>query len=267
VWFLDPAPISVGLGVGAVEFGRAEMPTLLVASGQDHSDAVTVATDAPWAPAVRSLEHWLTEQRNQRVRLRLVLSGRLVRWQLLPWQEAVGGSAELKAYTSLHFRTAFGQLADDWELLRSPQPPGRSTPVCAVDRSLLHKLGNMCRNHGIRLQLVAPYFSLAFDHWRRRLRGPVVWFGAVESDSMTLALMQRGRWLALHSERLHANWQERLPGLMAQIAIPLGIDAVAAPLLLTGVGAPPPTGAGLAFTWLPPITIGRTGASRLALGI
>ena len=30
MWFLDPAPIPVGLGVGAVEFGRAGMPALLV---------------------------------------------------------------------------------------------------------------------------------------------------------------------------------------------------------------------------------------------
>jgi len=267
VWFLDPAPIPVGLGVGAVEFGQVGMPSLLVDTDQDHSDAGAVATDAPWAAAVRLLEHWLAERRNQRVRLRLVLSGRLVRWQLLPWQGTLTGSAEQKAYALLSFRTAFGQLADDWELLGSPQPPGRSTPVCAVDRSLLETLGSMCRRHGARLQVVAPYFSLAFDHWRRRLGGPALWFGAVESDSIALALMQHGRWLALHSERLQADWQERLPGLMAQITIPLGLDAAARPLFLTGVGAPPATGTGLAFTWLPPKTGDRAGPSRLALGL
>jgi hypothetical protein len=182
--------------------------------------------------------------------LEVVLSGRFVRWQLLPWRAELSGRSETQAYAGVRFRETFGKLADAWDILPVALPPGCTAPACAVDKALLAALQASCAEHGARLQLVTPYFSSAFDAWRAHLKGNAVWFGTVEADSCTLGLLQAGKWSALQTQRVFGDWRDVLPVMVAQIGLANGLDVSQAPVFLAGTMAPPVAKPDFAFSWL-----------------
>lgn len=220
----------------------------------------------PWRPAVAALAGRLGKQRGTGAALRVVLSGRMVRWQLLPWRPELANPREFAAYAALRFRETFGGVADAWRILPAPQPPGGAAPACAVDAGLLDALRGACEGAGLRLVEVTPYFASAFDHWRAVLGGKTAWFGLLESDCLSLGLLRGGRWAALRAQRLKKDWREELPGMMAQLGVCAGLGDAAAPLYLAGGGDEPPAG-GPPFVWLRPAA--RLGAAgcRMALGV
>ena len=223
----------------------------------------------PWRPAVTALARLLAEPGYRKPRLHIVLSGRFVRWQLLPWRPELTQPKEVSAYASMRFRETFGKAADDWQVLHSVQPPGKTVPACAVDAALMEALRNTCEAAGARLAGVTPYFACAFDRWRTALKGKTLWFGLIESDCMSLGLLQGDNWLGLRTQRLDGDWRDALPGMMAQIGISAGLADSSAPLYLAGSGEPLATSAGLSFVWLQPKaqTTPAMVGGRMALGV
>lgn len=223
----------------------------------------------PWRPALAALADWLAGRgAATRPRLRIVLAGRFVRWQLLPWRAALTRPQELAAYATLRFRETHGKAVEDWQVLHAPQPPGKTVPACAVDAALLQALRGVGADSGARLVSVTPYFAAAFDRWRPMLKGKVVWFGLLEEDALSLGLLRAGDWVGLHTQRLdpeRGDWRAVLPAMLARIGIPAGLDQ-AAPLYLAGAGAPPAPVDDLPFTWLRP-RLGSLADARLALGV
>lgn len=226
-----------------------------------------------WQPAVTALSNWLADKGDRLASVHVVLSGRFVRWQLLPWRPELAGAQERAAYATLCFQDTFGKLAQGWQVLQSLQPPGRAVPACAVDTALMQALGAACSSAGIHLASVKPYFASAMDRWQSSLRGGTVWFGVVEPDSLTLGLLQQGRWLGLQSQRISGDWRDLVPGLMAQMGIACGLPGAVSvstiPLYLVGTGDVPSQQRGLAFIWLQPKTvIGKpSGHARMAMGV
>lgn len=205
-----------------------------------------------WAAATSALACLLAEQGGPAPTLRVVLSGRFVRWQLLPWRPELTRGSELAAYAALRFRETFGAAAQGWQVLHAPQPPGRPVPACAIDGALLEALRSGCAAVGARLSLVTPYFACAFDHWRRTIGRNTAWFALVEADCVSLALVQGGQWTGVYTQRIDQKWQQVLPGMLAQTGIAAGLAQQQAPLYLAGPDAPPAPINGLPFTWLQP---------------
>lgn len=226
------------------------------------------AARLPWRPALEQLGHWLDRQKGRRYQVQLVLSDRFVRWQILPWRVELSGVAERTAYAALRFRETYGRAAQDWSILPANLPPGQPAPAAAVDTALLEALRASCQSSGSRLQSIAPYYSSAFDHWRRIAKGPACWFGSVDTDTLTLGLLQGGRWTALQTQRLASDWRAPLPALMAQIALACAVPEATIPLYLCGDLSPPTPQPDLPFTWLSPQQLpDRTAPGlRLALG-
>ncbi len=222
----------------------------------------------PWQPAVAALATWLDTQAGAKPTLRVVLSGRFVRWQLLPWRPEITQPDELAAYATWRFRETFGHGAEDWQVLHSPQPPGKAVLACAVDAALLAALRAACQSAGARLAAVSPYFACAFDRWRHVVGKKTAWFGLIESETVSLGLLRDGNWVGLRTQRVNAHWRDALPGLMAQISISAGVADAALPLYLAGDGEPPAPAAGLTFTWLQPKAQAQRAlpGGRMALG-
>jgi hypothetical protein len=214
--------------------------------------ASAAGASEPWRAAVDALSAWLATQKGKSLRLQVVLSGRFVRWQLLPWRAELSGRSETQAYAGVRFRETFGKLADAWDILPVALPPGRTAPACAVDKALIAALEAACAEHGARLQVLTPYFSSAFDAWRTRLKGNAVWFGTVEADSCTLGLLQAGQWTALQTQRVYADWRDVVPAMVAQIGLASGLELSTAPVFLAGTLAPPVAKPDFAFSWLRP---------------
>jgi hypothetical protein len=226
-----------------------------------------------WRAAVDCLAQWLSEQKGQALQMQVVLSGRFVRWQLLPWRIELSGRAELTAYAALRFRETYGKAVQGWSILPAALAPGHTAPAAAVDRGLVDALNALCKTHGAQLQALTPYFSSAFDTWHGGIKGQAAWFGTVESDMLTLGLLQGGQWTALQTQRLSGDWRAPLNALMAQIALSCDVPDAAQPegklpLYLAGDLPAPVAQPDMPFTWFAPkpLTERNTPGLRLAMG-
>ena len=273
MWSLSAPVIRVGLSQHAVTVAR--MPRF--GSSLDPSTAGAVehlacspaaAHGEPWHAAVERLAQWLEAHKAQRFSVQLVLSGRFVRWQLLPWRVELSGGTELAAYAALRFRETYGRAVQDWSILPAALAPGLTAPAAAVDSALVEALVQACKAHGAQLQELSPYFSSAFDAWHGDLKGKAVWFGTVESDTLTLGLLRDSQWTALQSQRLSGDWHAPLAALMGQIAMSCDLPDAAVPLYLAGDMPAPPAQATLPLVWLAPKPLGQRTAPglRLAMG-
>lgn len=203
------------------------------ASNFKHLDCPPIAGAPPWRSAVNALTEWLASQ-NPKPLLHIVLSTRFTRWQVLDGKTELIHPEEVAAYAALRFKETYGKLAENWNLRHSPQPPGDSIPVCAVDAGLLEALHQMCKDTGARLVCVIPYFSAAFDHWNPSIKGSLRWFGVVEPDCISLALLSNKGFVSLRSQRLDTPLQDALPGLLTQMGVACGISAGTLPIYLVG---------------------------------
>lgn len=273
MWFPDAPLIRVGLSQQGITMVRSKRLGRGQAPEPERLACVSVPGQGePWRAAVDCLAQWLgghnERHKGQRLKVCVVLSGRFVRWQLLPWRAEVSGQGERAAFAALRFREVFGKTADAWSIAPASLAPGRSAPAGAVDGALVAALQKVCADHGAQLQQLTPYFSAAFDSWRSRIKPAAAWFATLEADTLTLGLLIDGRWAALQSQRLGGDWREPLRALMAQITMASGLAEPAPALYLAGDLAQPPASADLAFTWLSPQ--GRaaqtTPGARLAWG-
>jgi hypothetical protein len=261
VWFPDARLLRVGLSQHGLTLVRGARPDN-AAPDLRLDCAGAPVHGQPWRPAVDQLAQWLAAHDAKGLRVSVVLSGRFVRWQLLPWREELSGVSERASFAALRFREVFGLGAGAWDIRPASLAPGHTAPAAAIDQDLVAALQTSCQQSGAQLQRVTPYFSSAFDHWRSSLQGSPVWFGTLESDSLTLGLLQGGAWLALQTQRLDGPWQAPLRALMAQMAMASGLSDTSgssdsrgeepAPLYLAGDMAPPAPADGLAFHWLAP---------------
>jgi len=204
-----------------------------------------------WRPAVQALADWLSAQ-HPKPALHIVLSSRFTRWQLLDSKVGLSQPDEVAAYAALRFKETYGKVAEHWSLMPSPQPPGSSLPVCAVDVALLDALRHMCKEAGASLVSVAPYFSSAFDRWQSALKGTVRCFGVVETDCLSLALLGPKGFISLHSQRLDTPLYDTLPGLLVQMTVACGLSASNMPIYLVGKAPAslPAVPTGLSVQWL-----------------
>ncbi|WP_342617519.1 hypothetical protein [Rhodoferax sp. GW822-FHT02A01] len=275
MWSPSMSVVRVGLSHKAISIGKVPLLGRGRVQAVEHlSCSADPLVDEPWRAAVERLSLWLESNQGQSHRVQVVLSGRFVRWQLLPWRLELSGRDEMAAYAALRFRETYGKSAQNWSILPAAMAPGHTVPAAAVDRALLEALASVCERHGARLQWLTAYFSSAFDAWRGVLKEPNAWFGTVEADTLTLGLLQAGQWTALQSQRLSGDWRTPLLALLAQIAMACDVPQMELPLYLAGEGPAPSvaTIAGAtgdqAFTWLSPwqMGLGATPGLRLALG-
>lgn len=275
MWSLDTSVIRVGLSQQAVSIGKVSLMGWGSVDRVEHLACSAPSAGAePWRAAVDRLAQWLEAHKGTRHGVQVVLSGRFVRWQLLPWRLELSGQSELAVYAALRFRETYGKAAQGWNILPAVMAPGLNVPAAAVDSALIEALTATCATHGARLRQLSAYFASAFDAWRGQLKGRSVWFGTVESDALTLGLLQDGQWVALQTQKLSGDWREPLQALMLQMGMACDVPVAQVPLYLAG-DMPPPTFASVGkgtgqqpFTWLSPRQKSMAAAPglRLALG-
>lgn len=273
----SPKTLNVGLSPQRLVFAETQkMWPGKVATCDSISYAETADAEA-WRPAVVTLARLLAAKRKanpkQTLTLRIVLSGRFVRWQLLPWHPELTQPKERVAYAKLSFRETFGNAVEYWQIQLPPQPPNQTMPACAIDAALLAALHSACKDAGAHLVAVTPYFASAFDRWRNMLKGKAAWFGLVEAGCLSLGLLHGDNWIGLRTQRLdearREDWRDALPGMMAQIGIPVGFEAAVTLLYLAGDSEPPALAENLPFVWLRPTALDDSGmvGCRMALGV
>jgi hypothetical protein len=264
--------VNIGLSPGGLVLARTRgrwRPGLADCESIACVESADAREEEPWRAALAALASRLPGKATGKTKVKVVLSGRLVRWQLLPWRPELGGARELAAYAGLRFRETYGRGAEAWHVQCSPQPPGHPIPACAVDAGLIEALRRTCQAADARLVAATPYLATAFDHWRKRFRGGPAWLGLIEPDCLSLGLVSDGRWIGLRSQRLAESWSATLPAMMTQLSIAADFAGPPAPVFLAGAIAPPEPIQGLPFSWLSPEWAPAKGlvACRMALGV
>ena len=193
-------------------------------------------------------------------KLNIVLSEHFARWQLVPWQVEVESTAEKEAWAKHSFREVYGEISRHWQVRCATQPPGASTPACAIDGNLLTALNQLATNHGCRLDSLRPLLVAAAERWQRKIPRGIAWFAVLEPGRLNLGLLHDRRWRALHAEPMATadDHGEQLAGLVTRGALAAGIAPGEGRLLLCGeradtCPAPFPAGAvqrlGSALAW------------------
>ena len=107
----------------------------------------------PWQGAVNALR---AHEFKQRCRVTVILSNHLVRYALVPWNEALSGAAEEEAYVRHHFRKIHGERAKDWTVRASEAPRRAPRLASAIDTKLLEELKRSFPKGKAKLVSVQP---------------------------------------------------------------------------------------------------------------
>jgi hypothetical protein len=106
----------------------------------------------------------------------------------------------------------------------SETSPQGARLACAVDRELIEQLSRICAASAVRLVSVEPFLVAAFNRIRRTVGSGSCWIVVEEPGRLTLALIQRGAWLAIRSRRSDERWRMVLPEILERESAFLGLD-------------------------------------------
>jgi hypothetical protein len=180
--------------------------------------ACTPATSGrPWEAACAALTDFLADGMRRRVRLGVVLSDRLARYQLLSWQAGIVTRADWRAYAMNRFEAVYGEAARSWRLKIDLVPPGTPSLACAIDGDLIDALRGVAATNLSRLISVRPNYLSVFSQRRHALRGNALWFGVVEQRHVCLGVLSGQTWRAIRNEGAADGWQAALPGMIRRI--------------------------------------------------
>ena len=216
-------------GVELARYGRGFRPALI---------ASAAVRAEPGESAADVFARALADTRWHRADTRIVLSGHLVRYQMLPWSAALATDADRLAYARLEFAAVHGDKAQSWDLALADAPAGAAAPVCAIDAALIASLKATCTGATLSLVSVTPRFVAEFDRVRQHIaRGPGG-FALVEPGRLTLGLFDHGRWRALSNPRFEGPAAAALAAELtqAQALGTVGVDG--ARLHVVFAGAP-----------------------------
>ena len=167
-----------------------------------------------WQAALTKLEQMLRGEEWKNADVTVVLSNHFVRYDCLPWNEAVKGEEELIALARHRLTQIYGAAAQTWLVRLSPAGKGAARMVAAIDNALLEKLRLMTAETGHQLHSIQPYLMASFNCFAKGLASGDGWFVAAENGRFALALFRSGRWQRVQLRRgagmaaLH-EWLER----------------------------------------------------------
>jgi hypothetical protein len=141
-------------------------------------------------------------------RLCVVLSNHLVRYAVLPWNEALASKRDWEAYARHTFETTYGTAVSEWRIRACGT--GRRAPrvACAVDGALIDSLRAIPGVVSIQ-----PYLMTAFNARRAAFGAEGGWFVLHEEGRLALALIGKGGWRRVRVRQAAAGW----PGMLADL--------------------------------------------------
>lgn len=220
-------------GVELARYGRGLRPALIAAG--------SVAAEAGEGPG-EALARALADTRWHRADAQVLLSGHLVRYQMLPWSAALATDADRLAYARLEFVAIHGDKAQSWDLALADAPVGEPAPVCAVDAALVASLKATCTSAALKLSSITPRFVAEFDRVRQHVAKGPGGFVLVESGRLTLGLFDNGRWRALSNPRFDGPVGAALAAELTQAqALGAGGDAARVHIVFAGIAEPLPS--------------------------
>jgi hypothetical protein len=206
--WLRKKPLRIGLGAKRIMLSGAK--ALELQAGDD------------WRGAVAALPEMLKAHRG--VEASVVLADQFARYALLPHNDAVKTPAQWLALARHRFGALHGAIAADWEVKVTETAPLGARLACAVDRELIEQLATNFVAAGVKLISVQPFLVAAFNRIRQTVGNGSCWIVVEEPGRLTLALLQRGAWVAIRNRRSDERWRTVLPEILERESAFLGLD-------------------------------------------
>ena len=210
--WLKKKHVRIGLGAKRVMVSGAK--PLDIPAGED------------WRAAVDSLPALLKQRACREASV--VLADQFVRYALLPWNPAVKSADQWMALARHRFNALHGAAAAGWEVKVTETAPNGARLACAVDRELIQRLALAFTQAGVMLVSVEPFLIAAFNRLRSGILNSMghgtCWIVVEEPGRLTLALIQRGAWVAIRSRRSDERWRIVLPEILEREGAFLGLD-------------------------------------------
>jgi len=210
LWRKKPLRISLG-------------PDGIIVSGTKAVTPVQAPSMGDWRTSMDALSSVLKDHRNAEASV--VLADQFVRYALLPYNAALKTSAEWLALARHRFSALHGARAAEWDVKITETAPDGARLACAVERDLIAALAERFVASGVRLVSVQPFLVAGFNRIRRTVGNGSCWIVVEELGRLTLALIQRGAWLAIRARRSDARWQQALPEILERETAFLGLPA------------------------------------------
>ena len=195
-------------------------PERVYVSGARSLD-LSPGADGGWQQAVAALPGILKGRSGV---ASVVLADQFVRYALLPHNETLKSDEQWAALARHRFSVLHGPRADEWQVTLAATAPRGPRLACAVDKALLFHLAEAFQKAGMKLGSVQPFLVAAFNRIRRRVGNGSCWIVVEELGRLTLALIQRGAWVAARARRSDAQWRTALGEILEREAAFLGLS-------------------------------------------
>jgi hypothetical protein len=206
--WLKKKPVRIGLGAKRI----------IVSGGK----AVELQAGDDWRGALGALPEILKAHRGSEASV--VLADQFARYALLQHNDAVRTGEQWLALARHRFGALHGAVAADWDVKVTQTAPLGARLACAVDRELIAQLAGVFVASSIKLISVQPFLVAAFNRIRKTVGNGSCWIVVEEPGRLTLALLQRGAWVAIRSRRSDDRWRVVLPEILERESAFLGLD-------------------------------------------
>jgi len=200
--------LRIGLAPDAIYISGAK--TVDVANG-----------DGSWTAPVEALSAVLAGGKGEAA---VVLADQFVRYSLLAYNETLKTPEQWSALAMHRFNTLHGPRAAEWQINVTATSPLGPRLACAVDRPLIERLATIFTAAGIHLASVQPFLVAAFNRIRKKVGNGSCWIVVEEPGRLTLALIERGMWIAIRGRRTDRGWRNVLPEILERESAFLGLS-------------------------------------------
>ena len=154
----------------------------------------------------------------------IVLADQFVRYSLLAHNETLKTAEQWTALATHRFNTLHGPRAAEWQINVTETAPMGPRLACAVDRTLITRLAEIFVAANLHLASVQPFLVAAFNRIRKSVGNGSCWIVVEEPGRLTLALIQRGMWIAIRGRRADKGWRNVLPEILERESAFLGLS-------------------------------------------
>ncbi|HEX4944873.1 MAG TPA: hypothetical protein VFV55_11010 [Usitatibacteraceae bacterium] len=151
------------------------------------------ADNRAWRSAIDVLAQGVAQLAERPASVRIVLSNHFVRYAIAPWRDDMRSPAEREGFIRHCFRENYGDAAEGWVIRENPEPYGRASLACAVDRELVDAVRDVFRGTRLSLAAIQPLFMAAFNKYRKAL-GSTGCFLVYEKGRLCGATYADGEW-------------------------------------------------------------------------
>ena len=179
------------------------------------------ANDGSWNTPVEALAATLAGRKGEAA---VVLADQFVRYALLQHNDKLKTPEQWQALATHRFNTLHGPRAAEWQINVTETAPMGPRLACAVDRALIERLATIFTAAGLHLASVQPFLVAAFNRIRKSVGSGSCWIVVEEPGRLTLALIQRGMWIAIRGRRADKGWRNVLPEILERESAFLGLS-------------------------------------------